>query len=324
MLPRTVIDLPALGMGCSTLGNLYRVVSDDEARATVRAALDAGIRYFDVAPYYGFGMAERRLGKALAGAGADAMVSTKVGRLLDPCVDSAGERHGFVDADPYTPRFDYGGDAVLRSHEDSLRRLRCDRIDILLAHDLGVMTHGDAAAHHLRCFLDSGYPSMRRLRDSGAVSAIGIGVNEIAVCELLLDHVELDVILLAGRYTLLEHCAALPLLDRCQAQGIKVVIGGPYNSGILVQGSGAADARFDYGAPPEAVVARVAALEQQCRHADVALAAAALHFPLRHPAVTTVLPGMIGPAQVAQTVGWMREAPPETLWTDPAPARSQR
>ena len=322
MLPRTAIDLPPLGMGCSSLGNLYRVVTDDAARATVHAALDAGIGYFDVAPFYGFGLAERRLGDALAESGAPTIVSTKVGRALDPCVDPPRERHGFVDADPYAPRFDYGGDAILRSHDDSLRRLRRDRIDILLAHDLGVMTHGDAAAHHLRRFLDSGYPAMRQLRDAGAVSAIGIGVNEIAVCETLLDHVELDVILLAGRYTLLEQHAALRLLDRCHARGTRVVIGGPYNSGILVQGGGAADARFDYGAPSDAVVAKVAALERLCGQAGVALPMAALHFPLRHPAVTTVLPGMIGPAQVAQTVEWMRAGPPDTLWAHAAPTRS--
>ena len=204
-----MIDLPELGMGCSSLGNLYRAVSEDEARDTVVAALHAGIGYFDVAPFYGFGLAERRLGDALAMRAPRRSSRPRSDGSLNLRPAGLGQRHGFVDADPFEPRFDYRGDAILRSHEASLGRLRRDRIDILLAHDLGTMTHGSAAASHLRDFLDSGYAAMRRLRDEGAVGAIGIGVNEVAICETLLDHVQLDVILLAGRYTLLEQHAAL-------------------------------------------------------------------------------------------------------------------
>ena len=177
-----MIDFPTLGMGTAPIGNLYRVVSDAEARATLDAAFAAGIAYFDTAPHYGFGLAERRLGAALAehDPQGKARVSTKVGRLLRP-TDAQGERHGFVDADPFEPHFDYGHDAVLRSFESSQKRLRRDRIDLLLAHDIGRLTHGDAHEDHLAAFLDGGYRAMRDLKDAGAIGAIGIGVNEVAL-----------------------------------------------------------------------------------------------------------------------------------------------
>jgi D-threo-aldose 1-dehydrogenase len=309
-------------MGCSSLGNLYAVVDEARARETVVAALAAGIGYFDVAPLYGFGLAERRLGEGLAeaGTGRPVIISTKVGRRLVPAATSMGERHGFVNAAPYEPIFDYSADAILRSHEESLRRLRRDRIDILLAHDLGRQTHGDAADPYLRIFLDSGYPALNRLREEGAVSAIGIGVNEIAICETMLDQVPLDIILLAGRHTLLEQDRAKALLDRCLAEGVKVVIGGPYNSGILVQGSAAPRPRFDYEVPMASVLDRVRTLERVANRHSVSLAAAALQFPLRHPAVSTVLPGLIGQDQVRQTVRWFAEDIAADFWDDSAAA----
>lgn len=309
--------LPALGMGCAGIGNLYRAVADEVAEATVAAALAAGIGYFDVAPHYGFGLAETRLGRALAAHDpkAQAIVSTKVGRLLEPTDSRAAERHGFVDAAPLEPVFDYSADAILRSHEASLARLGRDRVDVLLAHDLGELTHGRDHDRHLAAFLDSGYAAMRRLRDEGAVGAIGIGVNEIAICETLLDRVELDVILLAGRFTLLEPDAAAPLLDRCARAGTRVVIGGPYNSGILAEGSArAAGSHFDYAAPDPAIVARVAALESLCGRHDVPLAAAALQFALRDPRVACVIPGLVGVGQVAATLRLAATPVPDALW----------
>lgn len=316
-----MIDLPLLGMGCSSLGNLYRPVSGAVTRDTVLAALAAGVGYFDVAPFYGFGLAEQRLGEALRAAATDGsvLISTKVGRSLEPCVAPARERHGFVDAAPFEPHFDYSGEGVLRSHEESLRRLGRDRIDILLAHDLGEATHGEAAGRHLRQFLESGYPALERLRDEGAVSAIGVGVNEVDVCEVLLDRVSLDVILLAGRHTLLEPDSALPLLDRCLSAGVKVIVGGPFNSGILVQGSAAAEARFDYGAPSHRTRDRVSELERICHEHGTPVPAAALQFPLRHPSVSTVLPGLIGRDQVQQAVDWMARDIPPYLWTEARP-----
>jgi D-threo-aldose 1-dehydrogenase len=314
-----MIVLPALGMGCAGIGNLYRAVDDAAAHATVAAAIDAGIGYFDVAPHYGFGLAETRLGRALAACDPDekAIVSTKVGRLLAPSSATAAERHGFVDAPPLEPVFDYSADAIRRSFDASRARLQRQRIDILLAHDLGTLTHGDDHARHLRTFLDGGYAAMRALRDAGAVRAIGIGVNEIAICDTLLDEVDLDVILLAGRFTLLEPERAAPLLDRCARAGTRVVIGGPYNSGILAEGSArAAQSHFDYRSPAPEVIARVQRLEMLCARHGVPLPAAALQFALRDPRVATVIPGMVGPDQVAATIAFADTPIPAALWDD--------
>ncbi|GHH09863.1 D-threo-aldose 1-dehydrogenase [Sphingomonas glacialis] len=310
-----MIALPTLGMGCAGIGNLYRPVDDRVAGETVAAALAAGIGYFDVAPHYGFGLGETRLGAALAehDPQARALISTKVGRLLEPTDSDAAERHGFVDAPPLEPVFDYTYDAVLRSIDASRARLRRERIDLLFAHDLGAMVHGNDAARHMADFLAGGYLALRRLRDAGEVAGIGVGVNEIAVCHVLLDRVELDVILLAGRYTLLEQDAAAALIERCRATGTRLVIGGPYNSGILVEGSRTAS-HFDYAPPPASVVARVAELERACARFDVPLPAAALQFPLREAAVACVIPGLVGAEQVAATLQYAEWPIPDALW----------
>lgn len=310
-MTRTV--LPPLGMGTAPIANLYRAVDDAQASATLDAAWDAGIRYYDTAPHYGFGLAERRLGAMLARRDAEgrAVVSTKVGRLLVP-TEATGERHGFVDADPFEPVFDYGYDAVLRSFEGSCARLGRDRIDLLLAHDLGRLTHGDDHPRHFRAFLDGGYRAMRDLRDAGAIGAIGIGVNEVAICDELLDHVELDAILLAGRYTLLDRSAER-LLERCADRGVRVVVGGPYNSGILARDLGGA-LHFDYAAPSDAVIDKARRLAQVCEEAGVSLSAAALQFPLRHPAVASVIPGLVGAEQVADTIARLSAPLPDEMW----------
>nr|WP_165363564.1 aldo/keto reductase [Sphingobium cupriresistens] len=305
--------IPALGMGTAPIGNLYRAVSDAEARATLDAAWDAGIRYYDTAPHYGFGLAERRLGVMLAARDpvGEAVLSTKVGRLLAP-TDAQGERHGFVDADSYEPVFDYGHDAVLRAFDGSCARLGRDRIDLLLAHDLGRATHGDDHNRHLRAFLDGGYRAMCELRDAGAVGAIGIGVNEVAICDELLDHVALDMILLAGRYTLLDRSAER-LLARCAASGVQVIVGGPYNSGILARDL-SGPLHFDYAAPSADIIGKAQRLSDACVSFNVSLPATALQFPLRHPAVVSVIPGLVGAGQVADTMTRLSTALPDALW----------
>jgi D-threo-aldose 1-dehydrogenase len=312
-----MIALPQFGMGSAAIGNLYRVVGDGESRATIAAALAAGISYFDTAPHYGHGLSERRLGDALAelDPAAAALVSTKVGRLLEP-TRARGERHGFVDADPFEPVFDYSADGIRRSLDASRGRLRRDRVDILLAHDLGVQTHGDAHARHLRDFLETGYGAMVALRDAGEVGAIGIGVNEIAICDALLDRVELDVILLAGRYTLLDRSAGA-LLDRCRDLGVRVIVGGPYNSGILARDPAEVDpaqAHYDYAAPSAEMVGRTRALADRCAGFGVALPAAALQFPLRHAAVACVVAGVVGETEVNDLVARAAVAIPKELW----------
>ena len=313
------IELPRIGMGTAGIGNLYAPVSADEARATLAAAWDAGIRFFDTAPHYGFGLAEKRLGEGLAtlDTAGEAILSTKVGRLLAPTESKARERHGFVDAEPFEPVFDYSRDAILRSHEESLARLRRDGIDLLLAHDIGELTHGAENERHMRDFLDTGYKAMDELKRAGAIKAVGIGVNEVEVCLYLLERVELDVILLAGRYTLLDRRAAAELLPLCAERGVKVIVGGPYNSGILAQPTALQrDPRFDYERPPEAILARAEALERVCLSHAVELGAAALQFPLRHPAVASVIPGLVGKEQVDQTVSRLAADVPEPLWNE--------
>jgi D-threo-aldose 1-dehydrogenase len=307
------VALPLLGMGTAAIGNLYRAVSDEEAYATVVAAIDAGIGYFDTAPHYGFGLAERRLGTALAGH--EAIVSTKVGRLLEPTT-LRGTRHGFVDADPFEPVFDYSADGIRRSHQASLKRLRRDRVEILLAHDLGSVTHNDRHEHHRRIFLDSGYAAMRALRDAGAVDVIGIGVNEVAICLDLLPRIELDVILLAGRYSLLDR-GAEALFELCAERGVRVIIGGPYNSGILAQDDldDVGALHYDYAPPSPDILAHARRLSVACATHGVPLPAAALQFPLRHPQVATVIPGIVGVRQVRDTLARLATPIPEALWT---------
>jgi D-threo-aldose 1-dehydrogenase len=206
---------------------------------------------------------------------------------------------------------------LLRSHEESLARLNRARFDVLLAHDLGGLTHASDNERHMRAFLDSGYGAMRELKEQGAVDAIGIGVNEVEVCLFLLERVELDVILLAGRYTLLDRSAADRLLPMCAERGVRVIVGGPYNSGILAQPTAShREPRYDYEASPAPILARTAALEQVCEAHGVPLGAAALKFPLRHPAVASVIPGLVGEAQVDQTIERMAAAIPERLWLE--------
>lgn len=317
-----IVALPTLGMGTAAIGNLYRAMTDDQAAATLAAALDAGIGYFDTAPHYGFGLAEERLGRALAGRG-DIIVSTKIGRLLMPIPDRTGERYGFVDARPFEPVFDYSHDGVLRSFESSLSRLGRSRVDILFAHDIGRLTHGDRHDAMLSQFLDGGYLAMRGLREEGVIDAIGIGVNEVEICQDLIEQIDLDLILLAGRYTLLDHVGAERLLQRCLDRGIRVVIGGPYNSGILAQPlAAAADPRFDYAPANAEMMARARAIEAECIRHGAALPQAALQFPLRHPAVATVVPGMAGAAEVTDNVARLVDTVPEPLWAALSEIRS--
>ncbi|MBW8734901.1 MAG: aldo/keto reductase, partial [Asticcacaulis sp.] len=224
----------ALGFGAASLGNLYRKIDDATAHATVAAALDAGISHFDTAPHYGQGLSERRLADALLASGKSFTLSTKIGRRLVPIdVPPAGtERHGFVDGDPFEPEFDYSYDGVMAAFEDSQRRLKGARVSLLLAHDIGSVTHGDGHARQLKTFLDGGYRAMQALKEQGVIDTIGLGVNEWQVCEEVLGHADLDIVLLAGRYTLLEQTALDSFLPLCQRRRVAVLAAGPFNSGI--------------------------------------------------------------------------------------------
>lgn len=317
---RTDVEVTRLGFGAAAMAGLYRAVPEDRALASVTAAYDAGVRYFDTAPHYGFGLSESRLGAALASLDPHerTVVSTKVGRLLVPVdADPREERHGFVGAAPFEPVFDYTYDAVMRTFEDSRRRLRRERIDVLLAHDLGRATHGEAHNSYLRTFLEGGYRAMRELRDAGVVGAIGLGVNEWQVCEEVLAHGDFDAFLLAGRYTLLEQTALETFLPLCEARGCSIILGGPFNSGILVEGvDGDRTPHYNYEPAPDHIVDRVRRLEAVTRAHGVPLAAAALQFPLAHPQVACVIPGMADENQVAEALRLADVKIPHALWRD--------
>ena len=311
---RDRLSLPPLGFGAGGVGNLYAAMSDEAARDTIEAALAAGLAYFDPAPHYGFGLSETRLGDVLP---ANVKVSTKVGRLLRPApeADPAAERHGFVGAAPFEPVFDYSYDGVMRAFEASLERLKRDHVDVLLAHDLGPVTHGADDDARRRQFFDGGYKAMRRLRDSGAVDAIGLGVNEWEICDAALDEADFDVFLLAGRYTLLEQTALDHFLPRCAARDVSIIVGGPFNSGVLVEGV-KPGAHYNYGPASAEILDRVRGLEAVCQAHATPLAAAALQFPLAHPQVASVIPGLSSPAQVHQALAWAAHAIPDALWDD--------
>lgn len=315
-LGRTGLAVTELGFGAAGLGNLYAPIGDATARATVEAALAAGIAYVDTAPFYGFGLSERRVGDAVRHSGA--LVSTKVGRLLapDPGVRDDDERDGFRSSMPFAPVFAYDHASIMRSWEASLQRLGVARIDILYVHDIGRLTHGD---DHDRTFgqlvAGGGLRALEELRDGGAIGGFGIGVNEIDICLDVMTESRLDAILLAGRYTLLEQGALDRLMPACAAAGTSIVIGGPYNSGILATGTKGPTPFYDYAPAPAAVIARVAAIEAVAARYDVPLAAAALRFPLAHPVVASVIPGLADPARVADTIRLYRTAIPSEFWT---------
>lgn len=313
-LGRTALRPSLLGFGAAPIGNLYQPISDDLAIGGVRRALEMGISYFDTAPHYGFGLSEQRLGAALAGESAP-LISSKVGRVLVPTESTAPVRHGFAGALPLEPVFDYSYRGVMRSFEASLGRLRRDTIDILLVHDLGEYAHGREHGARFREFLEGGYVAMHELRASGQVMAIGLGANEWQVCNQALSHCDFDCFLLAGRYTLLEQDVCEEFLPRCAHQEVSVILGGPFNSGILATGvSGSGPYYYNYEPAPREIIERVRQLEDVCREFDVPLAAAALQFPAAHPQICSVVAGLVGEAQVEQAVQLMNRVLPSAFW----------
>jgi D-threo-aldose 1-dehydrogenase len=314
-LPRGGLSLTRLGLGCAQMGGLFRPTSEEDARAVAEAAWIRGLRYFDTAPFYGYGMSEHRLGAAVRGRPrAKFTLSTKVGRVLRPDATVAAGADQYHSLLPFRPHYDYRHDAILRSFEDSLQRLGTDRVDILYVHDIGVMTHGDAhRSYWQQLTTGGGFRALEELRADGRVRAIGLGVNEWEVVCDAMEECDLDCTMLAGRYTLLEQHSLAPLLERCVARRHAIVVAGPFNSGILV--GGGASRKFNYFDAPAPVLERVAALEAVCRSFDVPLAAAALQFPMAHPAVVSCVAGARNPDQLQQNVAWFEQKIPGELWT---------
>jgi D-threo-aldose 1-dehydrogenase len=317
---KTGLNVTELGFGTAPLGNLFRPLPDETARLTLAAAERAGFGYYDTAPFYGFGLSERRLGDALRGR-KDIVLSTKVGRLLNPVrgpVDANEVRHGYATPMPFEPVYDYSYAAVMRSYEESLQRLGLSRIDILYIHDIGRLTHGDAnAARMAELTKGGGLKALEELRASGAIAGFGMGVNEAAACLEVMEHARLDVILLAGRYTLLEQAPLDDLFPHCEIAGTTIVIGGPYNSGILAVGTKTrAPLYYNYEPAPAHVIEKVRRIEAVCDRHGVPLAAAALQFPLAHPLVASVIPGLDSPERVIHSLALYQYDIPTTLWQE--------
>lgn len=311
----TSLGIDTLGFGCAPLGNLYQAISDDVARDVLQTAWDAGFRYYDTAPHYGQGLSEHRVGNMLRQQqDKDYLLSTKVGRLLKPA-GYASQRHGYHSPMPFDIQYDYSYDGIMRSFEDSIQRLGLDRIDVIYMHDIGEVTHGDANTGHFNDAMSGGYRAMDELRSQGLVGAIGLGVNEYQVCEAALEHGDWDCFLLAGRYTLLEQESLRSFLPKCEARNCSVVVGGAYNSGILATGTKTKGTLYyDYGPAPEPIVAKVRKLEQLCLEFSIPLAAAALQFPLAHPSVVSVIPGMSNSARITQTQSLFNLNIPSEFW----------
>ena len=301
--------LSRLSLGCAQLGNLYRAISDEQAHATVAAAWDAGIRDFDTAPHYGLGLSERRLGHALAGRPRDAFrVSTKVGRLLERVSLPEGQDgEGFEVPATHRRVWDFTRDGVFRSLEESLERLHLDRVDIVYIHD---------PDDHYREALDQAYPALEELRAQGAISAIGAGMTQSAMLADFARNTDVDVLMLAGRYTLLEQDALDDLLPVCERRRIGVVAAGVFNSGLLSQPTPAEHAKYDYADAPPRMVERARRIAEVCERHGTSLPAAALAFPLAHPAVVSVCVGARSPEQVERNASLLRAGVPAELWAE--------
>jgi D-threo-aldose 1-dehydrogenase len=309
---RTPLRLTVLGLGTGTLGGHRIPVTRDDGEAVVKAAWSAGVRYFDTAPFYGFGKACRIVGDALRELPReDWVLSTKAGRLLRPQMNS-GPSGALWHPMPFEDVFDYSYDGIMRSFEDDLQRLGLTRIDILYVHDIGARQHGkDAHPEIMRTFRDSGYRALERLRSSRQLAAIGIGVNEWEVLLEAMDWGDWDVFLLAGRYTLLEQTALDELLPQCQRSGISVVIGAPFNTGIL-----AGRDTWNYRPAPPEIVGRMKMIKAICDSHRVPLVAAALQFPLAHPAVAAILPGPRNVDEFEANAKLVQFPIPPALWAD--------
>jgi len=315
-LGRSGIALPILGFGCAPLGGMLRATPQDDALTTLACAWDLGFRHFDVAPQYGHGLAEHRLGLGLRDKPRDDwLLSTKVGRLLRPRRTDSSPPAMWVGALPFDVVFDYSYDATLRSLEDSLQRLGLDRIDMVMIHDVSLKWHGLNVGERFRQAMHGAHRALAQLRDQGVIRAFGAGLNDVVTATRFVEEGDLDYVMIAGRYTLLDQSAQDALLPVCARRGVGVMMAGPFNSGILASGSAAAAAYHYNPAPPE-VLENVRRIETIAARHQVPLAAAALQFPLAHPAVTSIVTGCRTPEEVTQAAAWLQQAIPEAFWRE--------
>lgn len=311
-LGSSALNLGPLGLGVAPLGNLYTPVSDTEAAATLAAAQRCEFSWFDVAPLYGFGLAEERLGRFLRESRhQDTLVATKVGRVLEPA-SSADVHEHFVSPLPNRPVFDYSGTGIERSYDESLRRLGIDRVQILLLHDIDRSNHPQGHRAVVKQVLEEALPALQRLKADGRVDAIGLGVGQWDIGYEILASADIDCILLAGRYTLLDQSAfSSGFLAACARRGVGVLAGGIFNSGFLAGGS-----TYDYRPASEALIRRRDQLSSFCARFGVPLAAVALQFTAAHPAIASMVVGARSPNELEAIANWRRIEIPTELWSD--------
>lgn len=315
-LGRVDLDVTAFAFGTAPIGNFLRPISEEESDAMLAKAWDAGIRFFDTAPYYGHGLAELRLGHALRWKNRDDyVIASKVGRRLRPARRADIDFTPWVDAAAFTSEFDYSYDGTMRAFEDSLQRLGLERIEMCFIHDIDVYTRGDQQPEVFREAMDGCWRALERLRSEGALKAIGVGVNEWQVCYAALLQRDFDCFLLAGRYTLLEQDALDEFLPLCAERGAAVVVGGGFNSGILATGA-VRGAKYNYGPAPADVMEKVARMETICAAHGVPLPAAALQFVTAHPVVSSFITGTRTVAQLQQNLDWFSLPIPATFWSE--------
>lgn len=307
---RNILAAHPLGLGGAPIGNLYQALSDHDAQLTIEAAWDKGIRYFDTAPLYGYGLSEIRMGKTLAQYPRHEFVlSTKVGRLLIP-ENGPKPSEQFPGALPYQPVFDYSYEGIMKSYAASVERLVMTP-DVILIHDIGKLTHGDSNTEMMRAFVSSGYKAIEELRGKGI--AVGMGVNETAACLEVMQHTKLDFIMLAGRYTLLEQQSLRDFFPACAQQNVGVIIAGPYNSGILAGDSN--NRNYNYQTASPEIQTRVDKLRQTCQQHHIELPRAAIQFPALHPQVVAVVTGARSPQEIIQSVDNFQRPVPEFFWS---------
>lgn len=314
---RTALELPVFGFGSAHLGELYAKVDEADSQATLNAAWDAGIRFYDTAPWYGRGLSEHRLGGFLRTKPRDQFqITTKVGRTLFRPRDPAHfDRAPWAGGLNFEVKFDYSYDGIMRSYEQALQRLALDTIDALVIHDLDAGFHGDQLAPHEKALRETGIKALKELKAAGDIQAYGMGINTGEALERTATQVELDFCLVAMPYTLIDQASLHTGMATCVKRGVGVIIGAPFASGILVTGSGAG-AKYAYGAAPPEVQAKVRGIEAVCEAHGVSLPAAALQFPLAHPAVVSIIPGAARPTELTQNIASLQASIPAAFWSD--------
>jgi D-threo-aldose 1-dehydrogenase len=314
---RTALNLPVFGLGTAHLGEFYGKVDEADSRATLDAAWAAGVRYYDTAPWYGRGLSEHRLGGFLRTKPRDAFrVTTKVGRTLHRPKDPASfDRSPWTGGLNFEVRFDYSYDGIMRSYEQALQRLALDTVDALVIHDLDVGYQGEHLAQRTADLAATGMKALAELKASGDIKAYGMGINTAESLETTATRVDLDFVLVAMPYTLLDQASLQTGMATCVRRGVSVIIGAPFASGILVTGSGG-NAKYGYASATPEVQAKVRGIEAVCRAHGVALPAAALQFPLAHPAVVSIIPGAARASEVTQNVASLQAAIPAAFWQD--------